>query len=55
MRVHRRGPDRGLIFVWLSKNCRLAVVVVFVTAVFVILFILVVVGVPRRRRRGSAN
>jgi hypothetical protein len=37
-----------LIFVWFSNNGRLAVVIV--AAVFLILFILVVVWVPRRHR-----
>ena len=37
-----------LIFVWFSNNRRLAVVIV--AAVFLILFILVIVGVPRRHR-----
>ena len=38
-----------LTFVWLSNNGRLAVVVL-VAAVFLILFIFVMVGVPRRHR-----
>ena len=37
------------IFLWFSNDGRLAVVV-FVAAVLLILFILVIVGVPRRHR-----
>jgi hypothetical protein len=53
----RQAGGTLFVFVWFSNNSWLAVVV-RVAAVFLIVFILVIVGVPRRhrgRRRGSAK